>query len=143
MTSSYKPSTLFWVIAVIALLWNIMGLFQFIMPLVNPEFMLNGYSDAAKELFYNLPSWYWVFFGIATIVGFLACVLQLLRKRNAVLFFLVSMLAVLIVEAYWILGTGAPEVMGAEAVIMPIIVVILSIVLYFLSKRFARKGWLR
>lgn len=143
MTTTHKPNTLFWVIAILALLWNIMGIFQFIMPLVNPEFMLEGYSNAAKELFNNLPSWYWIFFGVATITGLIACVTQLLRKRSAILLFLISMVAVFIVEGYWILGTDAVEIMGQEAVIMPLIVVVLSIVFYFLSKMFLSKGYLR
>lgn len=143
MTSTSQPNALFWGIAVIALLWNVMGLFQFIMPLVNPELMLEGYNDASRALFYNLPTWYWIVFGIATITGFIAAIAQLLRKPVAVAVFFISMLAVFVVEAYWILATGAIEVMGITTIIMPFLVVVLSVVFYALSKRFARRGWLK
>lgn len=143
MTSTYKPNALFWVIAIVALLWNLMGIFQFIGPMFFPEVIYEGYSQDAIDMFNNLPSWYWVVFGIATISGLLAAITQLLRKKIAVLLFLVSLITVIIVEVYYIFGTNVTDVLGQAAVFMPILVVIFSIIFYFYSKGAARKGWLR
>jgi len=143
MTSSYKPNVLFWIIAIVALLWNLMGIFQFIGPMFFPEIVYEGYSQEAIDMFKNLPSWYWVVFGIATISGLLASITQLMRNKISVMLFLVSLITVIIVEAYYIFGTNVTDVLGQAAIVMPVIVAILSIVFYFYSKSAARKGWLR
>lgn len=142
MTTTNKPKTLFWVIAVLALLWNFMGIFQFIGPIFFPEAIFEGYSQEAIDMFKSFPSWYTVVFGIATISGLLASIMLLMRKKIAVFLFLVSMIAVFIVEGYYIFGTKATEVLGQAAIYMPIFVIICSIFLYFYSKGAARKGWL-
>ncbi len=143
MTSTNKPSTFFWVIAVFAVLWNLMGIFQFIGPIFFPEAIFEGYSEEAVAMFTNLPSWYTVIFGISTISGLLAAITLLLRKKIAVFLFFISLISVLIVEGYYIFGTKVTEIMGQGAIVMPIVVIFCSILLYFYAKGAARKGWLR
>jgi len=143
MTTTNKPNTLFWVIAVIALLWNIMGIFQFIGPILFPEIMFEGLNQEAVDLYNNFPTWYTVIFGAATISGLLGAITLLARKKITVVLFLVSMITVFIVEGYYIFGTKVTEVMGQEAIYMPIVVIICSIFLYFYSKKALKKGWLK
>ena len=143
MTSTYKPNALFWVIAIVALLWNIMGLFQFIAATFMQDLISEGLSAKELDLMNNVPSWYTIAFGVSTIAGFLACVTMLARKKITVVLFLLSLIGVLISQGYWILGTDSMEVMGTQAVVMPIIVIVFSIFLYFYSKGAAKKGWLR
>lgn len=143
MTTTNKPNTLFWVIAVVALLWNIMGIFQFIGPILFPEVMFEGLSQEAVDLFNSFPSWYTVIFGIATISGLLGAITLLLRKKIATVLFLVSMITVFIVEGYYVFGTKVTEVMGQTAIYMPVVVVVCSIFLYFYAKACSQKGWLR
>lgn len=142
MTSTNKPKTLFWVIAVFALLWNFMGIFQFIGPIFFPEAIFEGYSQEAVDMFKGFPAWYTVVFGIATISGLLASIVLLMRKKIAVFLFFISLITVLIVEAYYIFGTKVTEIMGQGAAVMPVLVILCSIFLYFYTKGAARKGWL-
>ena len=95
------------------------------------------------ELQNALPSWYSIFFGLATIVGVIASVTMLMRKKMTVLLFLISLLAVLVTQGYWLLGTNVMEVMGTEAVIMPIVVIIISVFLYLYTKGLGQKGILQ
>jgi hypothetical protein len=94
------------------------------------------------ELFLNTPSWYYVVFGICTITGVLASFALLLKKKIAVLLFLLSLITVLEVQGYWILGTQAIELLGTEAIIMPMLVIVTSIFLYFYSKGARQNNWL-
>lgn len=146
MNTINKPNRGFWIIAIIALVWNIMGLFQFVAATFMQDSMLESYKELYTEeqvaLFTNIPSWYYVVFGICTITGFLGCIALLLRKKMAIPLFLISLLTVLVVQGYWLLGTNTIDLMGMEAVIMPIIVIIICIFLYFYSKGAAQKGWL-
>ena len=146
MNTLNKPKTAFWVIAILALVWNIMGLFQFVAATFMQDSMLETYKEMYTEeqvaLFTNTPSWYYVFFGICTITGVLGCIALLLRKKIAIPLFLISLITVLIVQGYWLLGTNTIELLGMQAVIMPIIVIIICIFLYFYSKGATQKGWL-
>jgi len=142
MNATNKPNTGFWVIAVIALLWNLMGLAAFLADTFMREAMMEGYTEAQLELMNAIPSWNSIFYGIATIGGTLASITMLMRKKITVMLFLISLVAVLVLHGYWLLGTDAIEVMGSEAVIMPILVILASIGLYFYSKKSAAKGWL-
>ena len=66
MNTQPTPNKSFLIIAILALLWNIMGLFQFIMAAFMKDLMLETYSETyteqQMELFLNTPSWYYVFF---------------------------------------------------------------------------------
>lgn len=142
MTTTTKPNTAFWIIAVLALLWNIMGVFQFIASTFMMDMLAEGYSSEEMDLFTGLPTWYTIAFGIATIAGFLASITMLMRKKVTVPLFGLSLIAVLIAQGYWIFATGVMDVMGAQAIIMPLIVIAICIFLYFYSKGAKQRGWL-
>jgi hypothetical protein len=56
---------------------------------------------------------------------------------------MISLLTVLIVEFYWLLATNIIEVSGASVVAMPLLVIAISIFLYFYSKGAARNAWIK
>lgn len=146
MNTQPTPNKSFLIIAILALLWNIMGLFQFIMAAFMEDLMLETYSetytDKQMELFLNTPSWYYVVFGVCTIKGVLASIALIMKKKIAVPLFLVSLLTVLVLQGYWILATQAIALLGTEAIIMPMLVIVTSIFLYFYSKGARQNKWL-
>ena len=64
------------------------------------------------------------------------------KKKIAVPFYFVSLLTVLVVQGFWILGTQAIALLGMEAVVMPMVVIMTSIFLYFYSKGAQQNNWL-
>ncbi len=142
MTTTNKPNTLFWVIAVCALIWNIMGLANFLATIFMKDWLVDNYPPDQAELFTGMPSWYLVVFGIATITGVLGCITMLMRKKITVMLFFISLIAAILTQAYWLFGTNAPEVMGSQVYFGPIMVIIICVFLYFYSKGAARKEWL-
>jgi len=146
MDTKTKPNKSFLIIGILALLWNIMGLFQFIMAAFMQDTMLEtygkSYTPQQMELFLNTPNWYYVVFGICTITGVLGSITLLLKKKIAVPLFLVSLVTVFVVQGYWILGTQAIALLGTEAIIMPMLVIVTSIFLYFYCKGARQNNWL-
>lgn len=146
MSSKTSKNKTLLVIGILALLWNIMGLFQFIMTAFMQDIMIETYSENYTaqqiELFLNTPTWYYVVFGICTTTGVAASVALLLRKKIAVPFFLVSLVSVLVVQGFWLLGTEAIDLLGTEAIVMPMIVITTSIFLFFYSKGAKQNNWL-
>ena len=143
MTNSSKPNTAFWIIAVIALLWNAMGVVNFLGATLLKDAMAQSYSAEEMALMDALPSWYMYVFGVAVFAGLLASILLLIRKRAATTLFLASLLAILLQMGYWLFATEVMEVIGATAVIMPLVVIIVGIFLYNYSRGAAKNGWLR
>jgi len=105
--------------------------------------MLNeAYSEDEIMLLDALPSWYAIVFGIAVFTGLLGCLLLLMRKKAAISLYFISLLAVLLQMGYWIFATDVIDVMGAQAIIMPLVVIAICIFLYFYSKGAKQRGWL-
>ena len=145
MTTSNKPNTGFWIIAVIALIWNIMGVFAYLgQTLLLTDELKAALPTEQIELINSSPSWLNIVFAIGVFSGLLGCIMLLIRRKLAVPLFAISLLMVLLQNFYGWFATNAAEVYGSlQGYIMPLIVIIISIFLYFYSKGAAQKGWLR
>jgi hypothetical protein len=137
-----KPNTGFWIIAVLALLWNLMGVFQYLSSTLWADAIREALPAEQVALMDALPSWYNYVFAVAVFSGVIGSLLLLLRKRLAVPVLGISLLAVLVQMGYWLFATEVMDVVGMTAVIMPLVVIIVAIFLYFYSKGAAQKGWL-
>ena len=137
-----KPNTGFWVIGVLALLWNLMGVFAFVGQMnMTPE-MMETLPEAEKTLYENTPSWVNIVFGIAVIGGAIGSLLLLFKKKLATVVFGISLLAILAQMFYTFFISDALKVLGNKSVIMPIVVIIIAYFLLAYSKKSSLKGWL-
>lgn len=84
-----KPPVWFWIISILALIWNSMGVNQYLQQAYNTEAFKSMVSTEELEMIGQLPTWYTAVFAIAVFAGALGCILLLLRKKLAyfVLFF--------------------------------------------------------
>ena len=143
MTTTTKPNTAFWTIAVLALLWNIIGVFlwasnSFLMT----EETMAAFTPEQQQLMDSTPSWNTAVYGFATISALLACVCLLMRKKLAVALFGLSLIAVLIIQLYWVFIMDSVTLMGPQSIIVPLIVIAIAIFEYFYSKGAAQRGWI-
>ncbi|SDD71363.1 hypothetical protein SAMN05421636_101487 [Pricia antarctica] len=143
MTTLIKPPKSFWVIAVLALLWNLIGVSQFFMATFMLDSMVANLPEVQADMYRSIPLWYTISFAITVFSGLLGGITMLLRKKITIALFGISLLAVLVAQGYWILGTDVMEVMGTSTVIMPLIVIVISIFLYFYNKGAAKNGWFK
>ena len=78
----------FWIISVLALLWNLIAL----MPLYTQVFIspeaLAAMPDAERALYETSPTWMNTIFAIAVFGGIIGCILLLMRKALAITIFL-------------------------------------------------------
>lgn len=144
MNSQQKPKTSFWIIAVIALLWNLFGVLQVLSATIWVDQLAESYPAELLSLMNELPSWYHIVFAIAVGAGVLGSLLLLLRKKLAMPVFGISLIALLIQMGYWLFATNVIEISGPlDAMLMPVIVIAFGIFIYYYSKGAAQKGWLR
>lgn len=143
MTNSVKPPVWFWVVGVLALLWNLSGVANYLYTAFNQVEMLEAMGQAERELFEGIPAWATACFAIAVFSGTIACIGLLLRKKWAKNLFIVSLVAAVAQFINWLFLQNAGEVYGAAAYYAPIAVVVIGLFLIFFSKSGIQKGWLK
>ena len=143
MKNLNKPNTWYWIIGVIALLWNGMGVNQYLQQAYNTDAFKAMYPDEkVMEIALNTPSWVMGAFAIAVFGGLLGSILLLLRKKIAKPIFLVSLIAIIIQMFYNVFMSGAMEVYGPGVVIMPIMVIGFAVFILWYTKKSEAKGLL-
>jgi hypothetical protein len=137
-----QPPKWFRVVAILALLWNLLGCAAYLMDaMMTPEDVAK-LSPAQQEMYATRPSWAISATAVAVWLGALGSLALILRKRWATVLLLLSLIGVL-VQDYWLfLGSNAAAAAGSAAAIMQAVVLIVSIALVVLSQRAAKRGWL-
>ncbi|MFD0988706.1 hypothetical protein ACFQ1R_01240 [Mariniflexile jejuense] len=131
-----KPPIWFWIVSVIALFWNAMGVHQYLGQAYQTESWRSALTDEQFEMVTNFPSWLTAAFAIAVFSGFLGSLGLLLRKKWAYTLLLSSLIAVIIQMGY-ILMKGHYD--GIE---MTISIIVLAVFLVWFSKKSLSKGWI-
>ena len=98
-----KPTLWFWVLGVLALLWNLMGVSAYLMDAYMKDDVMAAFSEAQKAIFIDQPIWLTAAYALAVFGGTLGCVGLLLRKKWAIPLFLISLIAVIARTAYYFL----------------------------------------
>ncbi|NNL33505.1 MAG: hypothetical protein HKO80_09900 [Flavobacteriaceae bacterium] len=136
MTNTNKPGVLFWIIGIVALLWNAMGVLNYLAQAYDMEMATEKLSAEQIAFMDALPAWNTALFAIAVFAGLAAALAFLMRKKLAVTLFIVSFVAAAISQVYWLFGTDAPEVFSDhQPYLMPAIIVILGLVFIWYSKK--------
>lgn len=90
-----KPPIWFWITSVIALLWNAMGAYMYLIQAYNTESFQAMYTSEQLEMVNNAPSWATAAFAVAVFGGVLGSIGLLLRKKWAKSVFLLSLLGII------------------------------------------------
>lgn len=99
-TSIIKTPTLFWVISILALLWNIMGVMAYLGQVYITDETLASLPEADQFYIKNVESWVTAAYAIAVFTGALGCIALLLRKKIAKKLFIISLIAFLAQSTY-------------------------------------------
>lgn len=141
-SSSATPVHL-WIVGVLALLWNLLGAFDYLATQLRWEAYMSQLTPEQLDYFYGFPSWAvaaWacaVWFGLAGAVGLL------LRRAWSVWAFAISLAGLALSTLYnFGLSEGA-EIMGTGGVVFTVVIWILSIFLLLYARGQARAGVLR
>lgn len=131
-----KPPVWFWIVSVIALLWNAMGVDQYLGQAYKTERWRSAMTEAQLEMVASLPTWLTAAFAIAVFAAILASLGLLLRKKWAYYLFVISLIAVIIQMGY-VLAQG-----HFDGIAMTISIIVFSIFLVWFSKKSISKDWI-
>lgn len=135
-----KPTTAFWVIVVIALVWNLMGVYAYLAQAYMTAQELAALPVEEQALYENVPAWVTAAFALAVFGGALGCILLLLRKKLAVIVLIISFVAILAQMTYNFFMSKAMEVYGPGGMVMPIMVIVIGAFLVWYAKKMETQG---
>ena len=149
MTNSMnKPPIWFWIVSVIALLWNAMGVMAYIADAYMTDEMIS-LMDERQQAFQALemPSWYTACYALAVFCGLLGCIFLLIRKSWAKPMFIISFIAVLGQTLHnYVLNDIYAQMnltVNTFELSMAIAIPVVAILLILFSRDSARKSWIK
>ena len=128
-------------VGIVALLWNAMGAFDYLMTQTRNEAYMAKFTPEQLDYFYGFPAWMVAAWATAVWGGMLGAVLLLMRRRMAEPVFLVSLLAVVLTTIYsYGLAEGAAAFEGAVAHVLSAAIVVVALALYLHSRTLRSRG---
>lgn len=140
MSNQVKPPVWYWIVSVVALLWNGAGVMNYLMQAFNKEAVVAAQPLEMQSYFENVPAWATAGFAIAVFGGLLGSILLLVRKGPVQLVFVASLLGVFLQNTYWMFLSGMPKT--GEMMGLPISVILVGILLILFSRKAKSAGWI-
>lgn len=132
-----------WVVGVLALLWNSIGAFDYLMTESRNEAYMRQFTPEQLAYFYAFPAWVVATWALAVWGGVLGSILLLLRRQWAVPVFAVSLVTMVLTTIYNFVLTDGLGVMGIGGAIFSAVIFAIAVALYLYARRLARAGVLR
>jgi len=134
-TNSNKPTTLFYIIGVVALIWNGLGVMAYLgKAFITEEMIAELPKEQQAEFLVELPAWVTGAFAIAVFSGVLASILLLMKKKLAYPLFIISAIAAIAQHAYLFMNVEV------ASLVMPIMVIVVCVFLVWYSKKCVDEG---
>jgi len=134
-----KPTASFWIISVLALLWNLSGVYAYLSQAYMTDEVIATLSEPEQMYYNNVEAWAVAAFAIAVFAGTFGCFALLLRKKIAFALFILSLIAVLLQGTY---NFHIQEYMPVEGVqmIWTTVIILIALFLVWFSKDAIKKN---
>ena len=134
--SKVKPPVWYWIVSVIALIWNGLGVDGYLGQAYNTERYRSSFTPEQLETAANAPSWIMRAFAVAVFAGVIGSIALLLRKKWAFSLYLISLIAVIAQMGYFLIN-GHYDNIG-----MTISIIVFAMFLLWFSKKSISIGWI-
>ena len=130
----------FWLISVVALIWNVGGAVNYLMQ-TNLEFVAT-LPETHRAIIDGRPAWATGGFAIGVFGGALGCLLLLFRKSTAFYLFIASLLGVIVTMFHTInVASTKIEFSPVEIFVMILLPIIVAAILIWYTKQAMSKKW--
>lgn len=128
--------------AILALIWNLMGVMAFVGQIMITSEILAELPQAEQEFYASVPLWATIAFACAVFGGALGSLALVIKKSLAQPLLILSLAGVATQMFHSFVISNSFEVFGASSAIMPVMVSIIAIALVRLASMATVKGWL-
>jgi len=137
--STNKPPIWFWILSVIALIWNGLGVMAYLTrAFMTDEMIAELPTEAQAEFLVEYPAWYTAAFALAVFCGALGCLALIIKKKWAYPLLVISALGAIVQHIYLFMNVD----MDGAAMVMPILVIGVCIFLIWFAKNAISKHWI-
>lgn len=140
--STNKPPIWFWIVSVIALIWNGLGVHGYLSQAYNTSAYTDAYTPEQLEVMNDLPAWYTALFAIAVFSGALGSLMLLLRKKLSKLLLVISFIAATVQMIYFLFLADLKDVDFSANKIMAYVIIIFAAFLVWFAKNAISKHWI-
>jgi hypothetical protein len=136
-----RPPSHLWVIGGIALLWNAMGAWDYLMTQTRNQAYLSGFTQEQLGFFYSIPAWVVSAWAIGVWGGLVGALLLLLRRRLAVWLFLASLLGVVVTTfRNYVLANGMDIMGDAFSLAFTAVIFLVALGLFLYARTMRKRG---
>ena len=129
-------------VGLLALIWNALGCMAFVQQAMLSDAQIDALPAAEAALYRGMPMWATIAFAVAVFGGATGSLALLFRQRFALILFTASLLGVLLQMFHLFILARGVEVLGAGALTMPGMIIVVAFALVWLARTAARRGWL-
>jgi len=131
----------FWLISVLALLWNVGGAINYLMQ-TNPEFVA-ALPETHRAIIEGRPAWATGGFAIGVFGGALGCFLLLFRKSASLYVFIASLIGVIVTMIHTVnIASSKIDFSPAEIIVIILLPLIVAAILIWYTKLVMSKHWI-
>lgn len=124
------------VVAILALVWNLLGVMAFVNQMMMTPEMIAELPQAEQDLYATTPVWAIAAFAVAVFGGALGSLALLLKKAISYQLLVASFVGVVVQMFHSFFISNSIEVYGPGGMIMPVMVIVIALLLV----RFSAKG---
>ena len=134
-----------WLVGTIALLFNAIGVFDFVMSMAQGAAYQASAGMTPDQIahYQSMPGWMTVVWAVGVFGAFLASILLLMRRALALPVFVVSLAAFLVSLLYTYVITNGGAVMGQQMAITSAVIAALLVLFGWYSRFMSVQGVLR
>ena len=132
----------FKVVAIVALIWNILGVMNYLLTVTMSPEALESMSEEQQVYMESTPIWVTMAFALAVWGGFAGCIALLFRKAWAVPALIISLAGLVIQLVYSFFMSNYLEAFGTGPSIFFLLVLPIGIYLVWLARSVKLKGWI-
>jgi hypothetical protein len=129
-----------WIVGVLALLWNLVGCFDYLATQLKLEPYMSNFTPEQLEYFYGFPTWTVAAWATGVWIALVGTVGLLMRRKWSFVAYVVSLAGLAISSIYTLFLTNGLEIMGSTASVMTVVIWVISIFLIWYSKQQAKAG---
>lgn len=137
MTATSPPKW-FWIVSILALIWNLLGVLAYIGQVMAPEQL----EPAVREMIENRPTWATAAFATAVWGSALGCILLLARKSLAIYIFILSFIGIVVQMIYNYAVAESTYDYGPGDHVMAVMILAIGIALIMLARKAKSQSWL-
>lgn len=130
-----------WFVAIVSLLWNLMGALDYVLSQTKNEEYLSAFTAEQLSYFLSFPTWVIASWAIAIWGGVLGSIMLLFKTKLAVPAFLASFIGMLVTTIHNYGLSNGFEVLGDTfSLVFTAIIFLTTIALYLYAKAMQKSG---